>query len=79
METVEYEMVAGDAWTVCRVSTAALSERCSILTRHINLVVKQTGKPTAGKLHGGFDAAGTGNRFTVALLRHSQRKRGDTS
>jgi transposase-like protein len=45
-------------------------------TRHINLVTKQAGKPTAGKLHGGFDAAGTGDGFTVQLVRHSQRKRG---
>ncbi len=45
-------------------------------TRHINLATKQAGKPTAGKPHGGFDAAGTGDGFTVQLVRHSQRKRG---
>ena len=39
---------------------------------------KQTGKPSAGNPHAGFDEAGTGNRLTVRLLRHSQRKRGAT-
>jgi hypothetical protein len=30
-------------------------------------LVKQTGKPTAGNPHGGFDAAGIGNGLTVRL------------
>ena len=51
-------------------------ESRSDLTRHINLAAKQTGKPTAGNPHGGFDAAGIGNGFTAQLVRHSQRKRG---
>ena len=38
-------------------------ESGSNATRHINLVAKWTGKPTAGNPHGGFDAAGTGNGF----------------
>src|SRR5580692_6779307 len=46
--------------------------------RPINLYTKRAGKPTAGKPHGGFDAAGTGNGLTVQLVRHSQRKRGAT-
>ena len=42
------------------------------------MITKQAGKPTAGNLHGGFDAAGIGNGLTVRLVRHSQRKRGAT-
>jgi hypothetical protein len=34
----------------------------------LDLAAKQTGKPTAGNPHGGFDAAGTGNGYTVRLL-----------
>jgi hypothetical protein len=41
--------------------------------------VKQTGKPIAGNRHDGFEVAGTGNRLTVQILRHSQRKRGATA
>src|ERR1700736_2599580 len=44
----------------------------------ITLGVKQAGKPSAGNPHAGFDVAGTGNRPTVWLVRHSQRKRGVT-
>src|ERR1039457_3856956 len=44
----------------------------------INLGAKQAGKPRAGNPHAGFDVAGTGNRPTVWLVRHSQRKRGAT-
>jgi len=46
---------------------------------HINLDTKQTGAPSAGNLHAGCDVAGTGNGFTVGLVRHSQRKRGETA
>ena len=45
---------------------------------HINSGMKQTGKPSAGNPHAGFDEAGAGNRLTVWLVRHSQRKRGAT-
>jgi hypothetical protein len=48
------------------------------LIGHINLGMKQTGKRSAGKPHAAFDEAGTGNGFTVWLVRHSQRKRGAT-
>jgi hypothetical protein len=41
----------------------------------INLDMKETGKPSAGNLHAGFDLAGAGNQLTVWLMRHSQRKR----
>jgi hypothetical protein len=46
---------------------------------HITLGTKQTGAPSAGNLHAGCDVAGAGNGFTVWLLRHSQRKRGETA
>src|SRR5258707_14264978 len=46
---------------------------------HISLGVKQTRKPSAGNPHAGFDVAGTGNQFTVRLLRHSHRKRRATA
>jgi hypothetical protein len=41
----------------------------------ITLDMKETGKPSAGNLHAGFDVAGAGNQLTVWLMRHSQRKR----
>src|SRR5438309_5373560 len=44
----------------------------------ITLGTKETGKPSARNSHAGFDAAGTGNRLTDRLVRHSQRKRGAT-
>ena len=46
---------------------------------HITLDRKQTGTPSAGNPHAGCDVAGAGNGFTVGLLRHSQRKRGETA
>ena len=46
---------------------------------HISLDAKHTGKPSAGNLHAGFDEAGVGNRLTIRLVRHSQRKRGATN
>src|SRR5450755_1216032 len=45
----------------------------------INPGTKQTGAPSAGNPHAGCDVAGAGNGFTVWLLRHSQRKRGETA
>src|SRR5215469_17045125 len=54
-------------------------ESCSSPIGHITLGTKQTGAPSAGNLHAGCDVAGTGNGFTVGLLRHSQRKRGETA
>src|SRR6266849_1915290 len=53
-------------------------ESQSSMIGHINLGVKQAGKPSAGNPHAGFDVAGTGERPTVRLVRHSQRKRGAT-
>src|ERR1035438_9258152 len=46
---------------------------------HITLGTKQTGAPSAGNPHAGCDVAGAGNGFTGWLLRHSQRKRGETA
>ena len=54
------------------------AESCSARMSHITLDKKHTGKPSAGKLHAGFDEAGTGNRLTIRLVRHSQRKQGAT-
>jgi hypothetical protein len=53
----------------------------SAASRHslINLARKQTAKPIAGNRHDGFEAAGTGNRLPVRIMRHSQRKRGATA
>src|ERR1700692_3881934 len=45
----------------------------------INSDTKQTGAPSAGNPHAGCDVAGAGNGFTVLLLRHSHRKRGETA
>ncbi len=45
---------------------------------HINLGMKRTGERNAGKPHVAFDAAGAGNGFMNELMRHSQRKRGET-
>jgi hypothetical protein len=40
--------------------------------------MKQTGERNAGNPHVAFDVAGAGNGFTNELVRHSQRKRGET-
>jgi hypothetical protein len=54
------------------------AESQSSMRGHINLEMKQAGKPSAGNPPAGFDVAGAGNRLTVRLVRHSQRKRGAT-
>src|SRR5450631_3456991 len=54
-------------------------ESCPSKIGPINLGTKQTGAPSAGNPHAGCDVAGAGNGFTVWLLRHSQRKRGETA
>jgi hypothetical protein len=55
---------------------ASAAESRSARISHITLDKKHTGKPSAGNLHAGFDEAGAGNRLTIRLVRHSQRKRG---
>ena len=62
-----------------RWASTTSSESCSGEIGHISFGMKQTGKPSAGNLHAGFDAAGTGNQLTVWLVRHSQRKRRATA
>ncbi len=57
----------------------ARDESCLSTIGHITLGTKQTGAPSAGNPHAGCDVAGAGNGFTVWLLRHSQRKRGETA
>jgi hypothetical protein len=57
---------------------AITAESRSARKSHITLDAKHTGKPSAGNLHAGFDEAGAGNRLTIRLVRHSQRKRGAT-
>src|SRR5260370_22431281 len=52
---------------------SAANRTCLI---NLNLDAKPTGKPIAGNRHDGFEVAETGNRITVRILRHSQRKRG---
>src|SRR5215831_13146713 len=44
---------------------------------HITLDVKCAGARSAGNPHATCDEAGAGNRLTVRLVRHSQRKRGE--
>src|SRR5260221_10488066 len=53
-------------------------QSCPSTIGHITLGPKQTGAPSAGNPHAGCDVAGAGNGFTVWLMRHSQRKRGET-
>src|ERR1700751_4530547 len=53
-------------------------ESCSRTIGHITLDAKQTGTRSAGNPHAACDEAGTGNGFTARLMRHSQRKRGET-
>jgi hypothetical protein len=77
---VESERVVGHPAAARQLSgSASFSESRSGKIGHISFGVKQTRKPSAGNLHAGFDEAGTGNQFTVRLLRHSQRKRRDTA
>ena len=47
---------------------------------HINLNMKRTGKPGAGKPHAGFDEAGAGNGLlsTAPVLDPTDAKRGDS-
>ena len=73
-------MAVRPAWVVQRLPAASMVSRESTSSTigHITLGMKQTGKPSAGNPHAGFDVAGAGNGFTVRLVRHSQRKRGAT-
>src|SRR5450755_3965969 len=74
-------MALRPTWSVQRLSstspTARTQSRSSTLGP-ITLGRKQTGAPSAGNPHAGCDEAGTGNRLTDRLVRHSQRKRRET-
>ena len=41
--------------------------------------MKRTGERSAGNPHAAFEVAGAGNQLTVLLVRHSQRKQGETA
>src|SRR5208283_1139074 len=55
-----------------------LAESGSGWTGHITLGVKCAGARSARNPHAACDEAGAGNGLTVELVRHSQRKRGET-
>src|SRR5450755_1742081 len=78
LETMEYELALRPTGSVQRLSSAAPQARTqsrSSTLGPITLGRKQTGAPSAGNPHAGCDEAGTGNRLTDRLVRHSQRKR----
>ena len=60
----------------CFVSAVKLGS-CSNLIGRITLDLKCAGARSAGNPHATCDVAGAGIRFTVRLVRHSQRKRGE--
>src|SRR6516225_7539458 len=59
------------------LSVVELGGRSSLIGP-ITLDVKCAGARSAGNPHATCDVAGAGNRLTVRLVRHSQRKRGAT-
>src|ERR1035441_6014059 len=71
-------MALRPTWSVQRLSSTvpqARTQSRSSTLGPITLGRKQTGAPSAGNPHAGCDEAGTGNRLTDRLVRHSQRKR----
>jgi len=58
---------------------AGTRESCFNFQWRINLDRKPTGERSAGNPHATFAVAGAGNPLTVWLVRHSQRKRGETA
>ena len=58
------------------LSVVELGGRSSLIGP-ITLDVKCAGARSAGNPHATCDVAGAGNRLTVGLVRHSQRKRGE--
>src|SRR5664279_2374867 len=74
-------MALRPTWSVQRLSSTvpqARTQSRSSTLGPITLCRKQTGAPSAGNPHAGCDEAGTGNRLTDRLVRHSQRKRRET-
>jgi hypothetical protein len=74
-------MVVRHARTLCGVPrhlwTADPGSRPSLI-RLITLAANCAGARSAGNPHATCEVAGAGNQFTVRLVRHSQRKRGET-
>jgi hypothetical protein len=60
----------------CFVSAVKLGSRSGLIGL-INFDVKCAGARSAGNPHATCDVAGAGIRFTVRIVRHSQRKRGE--
>src|SRR5215472_13616175 len=81
LETMEQGMAVRNARTLFGVSSVLcpvnLGSR-SRLKGHITLIANCAGARSAGNPLATCDVAGAGNRFTVRLVRHSQRKRGAT-
>src|SRR5215475_9933910 len=69
---------AGTLFGVPRILGAVVLSSRSKLIGLINLDAKCAGAPSAGNPLATCDVAGAGNRLTVRLVRHSQRKRGAT-
>src|SRR5215471_1216587 len=65
--------------TTTRYGTQGRSESRSHSLGLIKLDKKQTGAPSAGNLHAGCDAAGTGNGSTATPKRARRGKSSDTS
>jgi hypothetical protein len=64
----------GVSSVLCPVNLGSRSR----LKGHITLIANCAGARSAGNPLATCDVAGAGNRFTVRLVRHSQRKRGAT-
>ena len=68
--------------TIIGSNIVATVESTASQIGHINLNMKRTGKPGAGKPHAGFDEAGAGNGLlsTAPVLDPTKKKeRGDAS
>jgi hypothetical protein len=81
LEAMEQGMAvryAGTLFGVPRILCAVVLSSRSKLIGLINLEAKCAGARSAGYPHATCDEAGAGNRLTVRLVRHSQRKRGAT-
>ena len=66
-------MVVRRAPFVQRIPGCTMAESTTSTNSHINLGMKPSGKPVAGKRHDGFDEAGAGNVSMGAGLRASAK------
>src|SRR5262245_28164950 len=76
---MEQGMAVRNARTLFGVSSLLCAVNLGSRSRligHINLNANCAGARSAGNPLATCDVAGAGNRFTVRLVRHSQRKRG---